>query len=522
MSKIFFCTLCWLLWTSAYTLAQTYPQWGDLTAGPYTVGYQVINRYDYGRHFRPKLDFEGKANTEQSALPIQISMWYPTAASKAPKMPFAEYLYIDAQKNTFQTLSNTEKSEVGNDIRFLAKFGLELDLSDAQIRGILQSPTAALRNAPKLKGTFPAIIAGVDGGPGTHNVLCEYLASLGYVVLLTPSVAHTGTWQAKQPQLALAERVGNLEYLLAFLRTQPFIDHQRVGALGSNFDGMSTLLFQMKNMQADAVASLDGWEGKAGSQEALFQSPFFDANKMRVPYLTFLQDEKNPPPYLQLSQRVTDTLRYAERHYYVLRGMNHACLIGNVGIVPNLPPEKQEAYRFLYTRIGQFFEAHVKKSAVAQSLLQKTAINLGYSAGMLKVELDKKALAPVPTPEEFEKLIMDGQVEKALQIFKTGKAENPHLILFDFQTLNLFAFRFGQQKKMETVLAIWQLGAEAFPNSVWTMDRLGDAYQNVENKEKAKETYKKAIELLEREKNLDIERQQLKERVTEKLRKLGS
>lgn len=529
MNKISFClkdygycfvaTFLFIL-PAVFFAQQTYPQWGKLPAGPHSVGYQVINRYDYGRHFQPKLDFEGKVNPEQSALPIQISMWYPAGASTSKKMPFAEYRYVDAQKNTFKPLSEAEKKETANGIGFLAKFGLEMDLSDAQIQSIVQTPTAAVRNAPKLKGTFPAILVGVDGGPGTHNVLCEYLASLGYVVLLTPSVAHTGTWQAKQPQLALAERVGNLEYLLAFIRTQPFIDYKRIGVLGSNFDGMSALLFQMKNMQADAVVSLDGWEGKAGSQETLFQSPFFDANKMRVPYLTFLQDEKDPPSYLQLSQGVLDTLPYAERHYYVLQGMNHACLIGNLGIVPNVPAEKQEAYRFLYTRIGQFFDTHVKKSTEAQALLNKTATELAYPTGLLKVELDKKALAPIPTPEEFEKLIMSGNVEKALQIFKRGKAENPHLVLFDFQTLNLFSFRFGQQKKLETVLAIWQLGAEAFPHSPWVMDRLGDAYQHVGNREKAKEAYEKVHNLLNGAGDLDVERQQLKERVGEKLRKL--
>lgn len=488
---------------SVGAFAQPYPQWADLPAGPHAVGFQVFNQYDYGRHFQPKQDFEGKPSLEKTALPIQISMWYPAQANKLKKMLFAEYLYLDEQKNSFSPLSEAEKKEVGNGIKFLAKFGLELELNEQHIQKILQSPSAAALNAPKQKGPFPVIIVGVDGGPGTHNVLCEYLASLGYVVLLTPSVTHTGTWQAKQPQLALAERIGNLEYLLAFLRSQALADPQRIGVLGSNFDGMSALLFQMKNMQADAVASLDGWEGKAGTQESLFQSPFFDANKMRVPYLTFLQDEKNPPPYLQLSETVLDTLRYAERHYYVLQGMNHACLIGNLGIVPDLPAEKRQAYRFLYTRIGQFFNAYVKKSPGALPLLQQKAAELAYPAGLLKVELQQKALPPVPTPEEFEKIIMSGEVEKATRIFIEGKQRNPSLQLFDFQTLNLFAFRFGQQQKKDKVLAIWQLGAVAFPGSPWVLERLGDAYVALGEKLQAVQQFEKVLTLLKETTTMD-------------------
>lgn len=504
------------------SFSNQHPQLSTLPLGPHAVGFQVFEQYDYGRHFQPKLDFEGKPNPGQSALPIQISMWYPAQATKLKKMLFAEYRYLDVQKNSFKPLSDQEKKDAGNGLKFLAKFGLDLDLSEQQIQNILQTPTAAALNAPKQKGPFPVIIVGVDGGPGTHNVLCEYLASLGYVVLLTPSVEHTGTWQAKQPQLALAERIGNLEYLLAFLRSQALADPQRIGVLGSNFDGMSALLFQMKNMQADAVVSLDGWEGKAGTQESLFQSPFFDANKMRVPYLTFLQDEKNPPPYLQLSQKVLDTLRYADRYYAVLQGMNHACLIGNLGVIPDLPAEKRQAYQFLYSRIGQFFDAYVKKSPEALQLLGKKAAEMAYPDGLLKVELQQKALPPVPTPEEFESIVMSGDLEKATRIFVSGKQLNPTLQLFDFQTLNLFSFRFGQQQKKEQVLAIWKLGAIAFPNSTSVMERLGDAHLAVGEKLQAKEQFEKALRVLNQDTQLDADtKKRLQSSLNEKLMKLN-
>lgn len=169
-----------------------HPQLSILPLGPQAVGFQVFKQHDYGRYFQPKLDFEGKLNPGQSAVPIQISMWYPAQVNKLKKMLFAEYLYLDEEKNTLNPLSEAKKKEVGNGLKFLAKFGSDLDLSEQQIQNILQTPSAATLNAPKQKGPFPVIIMGVDGGPGTHNVLCEYLASLGYVVLLTPSVAHTG------------------------------------------------------------------------------------------------------------------------------------------------------------------------------------------------------------------------------------------------------------------------------------------------------------------------------------------
>ncbi len=149
-----------------------HPQLSTLPLGLHAVGFQVFNHYDYGRHFQPKQDFEGKPTAEKTTLPIQISMWYPAQANKSEKMLFAEYLYLDKQKNTFKPLSEAEKKEAGNGLKFLAKFGSDLDLSEQQIQNILQSPTAATLNAPKQNGTFPVIIAGVDGGPGTRTMSC--------------------------------------------------------------------------------------------------------------------------------------------------------------------------------------------------------------------------------------------------------------------------------------------------------------------------------------------------------------
>lgn len=479
------------------TSAQTPPQWGELQPGPHPVGYQVLHHYDYGRHIRPKFDFEGKENAGEEALPIQISMWYPAQASSTPKMGYEEYLYIGKQKNTFQPLSAEEKRAAGNDLRFPSKFGADIDLSDEQLQRILQTPCAATQNAKNLKGPFPLIISGTDGGPHSNNILCEYLASLGYVVLQTPSAEHTGTLQANKPQLALAERVGNMEHLMAFAKTLTFVDGQRVGILGVNFDGMAALLYQMKNMQADAVVSLDGWEGKAGSKSALFASPFFDANKMRVPYFTVQQDEKDPPSYLQPDQTIFDTFLYADRYYSILQGMNHAYLIANLAVIPDLSLDKRKSYHFLFSSIGQFFEAYLKKSSTALAFIQKAALENGYPEVIHKVVLKKKAFPAVPSPDEFEKIVMSGEIDKAMHILQEGKKNNPGLSLFDLQTLNLYAFRFTQRKQPETVRAIWQLGVEAFPNSAWAMEKLGDAHLVLSNKSAALQCFEMVLALLE-------------------------
>ena len=496
----------------------TYPQWGGLAPGSYKVGYQVLNQYDRGRSVQPKTDFEGNVNTGETALPIQVSVWYPAEANtKVPAMLFEEYQYITQQKNTFQPLTEDDRKRAAEGIQFMAKFGADIDLSESDLQTIRHTITAAHRDAKPAAGKFPVIISGLDGGSSNANVLYEYLASQGYVVFSTPSISRIGTLQATHPQIALNERIGNLEYLLNFSHTFSNADPTRLGVLGINFDGMTALLFQMKNRQADAVVSLDGWEGKSGSSNTLKQSVYFDVNKMRVPYLTVLQDEKDPRLSLQLSREIFDGFHYAERYYYVLKEMNHSYLIGNLGVLPNLPTEKQKAYQFLYTTLFHFFEAYLKKSSADLASLKKSASENGYAVDLAKIELKKSAFPPVPSSEEFEKLIMSENIEKAANIFQEAKRLNPDVVLFDEQTMNLYAFRFTQRKLSQQVLAIRRLTAEAFPQSVYALDNLGNAYQEMGQKQKALECFEKALSLIDKADQPDNpERERMRKMLQEK------
>ncbi|MFN8346687.1 MAG: tetratricopeptide repeat protein [Spirosomataceae bacterium] len=521
------CPVCLLLILhltvfGAVVLGQSlpYPQWGELPPGPYKVGFQVFNRYDRGRSVQPKADFEGNLNPGEKALPIQISVWSPSeVAAQTPPMLFEEYQHLTQQKNTFQPLTDEDRKRAAEGIQFIAKFGAGIDLSEAELQTIRHTPTAAHRDAKPAAGKFPVIISGLDGGPSSANILYEYLASQGYVVFSTPTIGRSGTLQVTHPQIALNERIGNLEFLLNFSHTFANADPTRLGVLGINFDGMAALLFEMKNRQADAVVSLDGWEGKSGSSNTLKQSVYFDVNKMRVPYLTVLQDEKDPRLSLQLSREIFDEFLYADRYYYVLKEMNHSYLIGNLGVLPSLPPEKRQAYQFLYTTLFHFFEASLKKSPSDLDFLKKSARENGFSADLAKTELKKAAFPPVPTTEEVEKLIMAGNIEKVAAIFQEAKRFNPKVLLFDEQTMNLYAFRFTQQKQPDKVLAVRRLPAEAFPQSVYALENLGNAYQAMEQKQKALECFEKALALIDKTDQPDNpEKERMRKMLQEKIK----
>jgi tetratricopeptide (TPR) repeat protein len=480
--------------------------WLTLPDGQHSVGYQVFNKYDYGRNVRPRTNFEGKKIEGERAVPIQLSMWYPAEASSDEKMQLKAYVYLTLEKNDFIPLTDEQKSKSVDVLKFPAKFGPGIELSDEQIRSAYGQPMKAVRDARMKNGSFPVIVVASDGGPSNNAALFEHLASIGYIVFFTPGISRDGTRQVNAPQRVLADRINNIEYVLSFARTIPSADLGRLGVIGVNFDGMTALLYQMKSGNASAVVSIDGWEGKVGTEATLKESIYYDPVNFTVPYFVVLQDEKDPQPWLTPSQGILNALLYADRYYYVFKDMSHAYLVADLYSLPMIPDANRKAYVYLYTSIAKYFDAYVKGDAAAKSFINNVASDNGLPPGIVKTELKSAGLAPVPSAEELEMMIMAGEFDKVTQIAKNAVRTNPSLKLIDASALDLYNFRFTQRSQPESALKVRQLGIVTYPLSAQAWSALGDAQLNVNQKEEAAKSYRKALELIDADHDLDPKR----------------
>ena len=225
--------------------ANAEPVTATLDYGPFQVGFRTVTELDRSRATQPRRAFDGRAADGETAMPIDIGIWYPATHSPAVARMSAE---------AYKTLRTpmTRDAVAADFVRMASFGGLEMT-----------PPSRAVRDATPADGRYPLVVSG--SGLGTGWIRAEYLASHGYVVVAAPSSSRTGTLQASQPAIALETQTRNLEFLFAFARQQPYVDATRLGILGVNFDGMAALVFEMRNMQADAIISLDGYEAKAGN-----------------------------------------------------------------------------------------------------------------------------------------------------------------------------------------------------------------------------------------------------------------
>lgn len=504
------------------SLAQPFQQWGKLQAGPYAVGFRVVHQYDYSRTLKPRTDFAGTPAVSETAAPMQIGIWYPAKAkANTAKMHYEEYLYLNQKAENFGAITQADRDKARENLQSTLRFAFNREMSEQDAQAILTAPTAALRDGEPERGTFPVILGGF-GSVGNTSVLAEYLASHGYVVATIGRHSQMGTLQATKPPIALEWHTRNFEYLLAFLRTQPQADLNRIGVLGVNFDGMAALNFQMRNLTANAVVSLDGYEGKKLTSPIARQSPYFDVLKLRVPYLLFSQD-KPPGLGLQPDTAFFAALKYSERYFYQVNNVEHAEYVANPLALPMLEADKRTGVEFVYQTVLRFFNAYVKKDAGSLALLKRST----EAIGLLKAESKQAALPPAPTADEFEQLLgvglgQDGSgVMRGIEVFRAAKKANPDLELFSVQTMNMFAFRMMRQNKKEEAVALLKLGVEAYPQSVAAINNLGTRYQELGQKELARECFNQALALLSTDSKInEDEKAQVRSNLQQKLEQL--
>jgi len=138
----------------------------------------------------------------------------------------------------------------------------------------------------------------------------------------------------------------------------------------------------------------------------------------------------------------------------------------------------------------------VKGDRTAVTSLRRTAVENGLPANLAKAADRRDAIAPAPTGEEFEQLVMGGSLERAAQVYRDSKAANPELRLFDENTISLYAFRYAQRKLVKEALEIRKLAAEAFPQSPMAAYQLGVAATDAGNTADARAAFERALQLL--------------------------
>ncbi len=463
-------------------------------SGPYTVGFRLVEQYDYSRTFAPLVDELGKPFEGERARPIQTLIWYPAQKTGASRMTVSDYI----------ALGRTEAS-------FGHPHGFDdpADYFTSGIRPTYPDPLAATRDAPLVSGRFPIVIyAPSFSSSASENAdLCEYLASFGYVVIASPGmgVGHDSTHDLA----GVDAQARDISFLIGYARTLPDADPGHVAVVGWSWGGLSNLYAAAHDDRIQALADLDGsiryWPG-------LVRAAGIDPAQMAIPLL-----------YVK-SQDTIEDQAHLEEAYSAAAGpsvLNHwtgGDLI-TVQMLQLIHPEfgsmvfrnrnfwdnefdhlrfgdytradGVESYGWMARYTREFLDAYLKQDQGAMAFLKSSPSKAGVPEHVLGVTFQPARTKP------FDQTAFRQEVSKAgfdhlPKVYALTKKNHPDLKLSS-DDLTSWAWGLMYEDHPAEGLAVAKIAADENPSSNWVITTLAAAYLRSGYTKEAISTYQQLL-----------------------------
>jgi tetratricopeptide (TPR) repeat protein len=463
--------------------------WGELVPGPYGVGFRALEKYDYSRSFAAKKDYFGTPLPGERGRPVQVCIWYPAEPpAGASRMVYGEYAFVYPEDGRmYEFLSALQDREVG---LLFFMFGN----NPGPVADLQSEEMAAVRDAPVADGRFPLVLYAphVNMAVTENLVLCEYLASHGYVVAAThaygPAAVRSGEGASDLEVL-----VDDLGFVLAAMHGFDFVDTDRVGVLGSGLGGLAALLFQMENRYVDAVAGLNAGFFYPRHEEIAVANPGFDVRLASAPMLQIYGaagDERTTEVFdsLEYSSRLSLAFTAEESAAFTSYRVFRAMMLGS-------DDGGRRAYETACGYIRNFFDAYLNGSDTAMGFLALAPPANGLNPAKVIVSRIPGREIP-PTEEQFMAIITERGADEAEAIFRKFRAEDPDLVLFQENACNYAGYRCLMQGLADEAIKVFRMNTEAYPRSANTWDSLAEAYAASGDADHAAECYRRLLEVL--------------------------
>lgn len=263
--------------------------WGGLVLGPHHVGFRSYFELDHGRrdlpwsvqqeecnrqvvellHSSPEaaITLPGACTTtplpeKQAKLafrPVLVAIWYPASTSLF-RMRLGDYLNVPRTHASSDFASRLEQfsERTMKETLFGQHDSTTAAAQNQAIRKLLRLQTRASRNARASAGRFPVVLyhPGAAGSFDENAILCEFLATHGYVVI--SSAYQTSTLHVSNDAQEPGQSIHDLRFLMQTASKLPYVDITKVAGVGHSA-GAQTLLRWIGEVECPlrAMVSLD-------------------------------------------------------------------------------------------------------------------------------------------------------------------------------------------------------------------------------------------------------------------------
>lgn len=305
---------------------------GNLPLGVHEVGFRTIFTYDKTRNAVPYSDWSGNLVNDHDpsrGRQFQINIWYPAKAGGGKEITYEHYVdLIGRQTNFTSENENFGKSifiENTNDL------GADGNFTEKEMAQLSRLEVFARVDAKTVDGQFPVVVFPNGGSPAFQSIMCEFLASHGYVVA---AFAPKGRFSSglEVSTIGLETAVDDLEFVLGKLGELSNTDMDKISLLANAISSSVCAAAISRNDNLKALVSLEGGLPSAFEQRLLNKSVFYQAENVKVPMLFIYA----PSP--SIDPKYTYHLKYADRYYAHFPNMSEFVML-NYGMFDSFIPD---------------------------------------------------------------------------------------------------------------------------------------------------------------------------------------
>jgi len=458
----------------------------------YEVGFQLLEISDMSRSI---IEFTENDSSKCTSRAIRIYLWYPTKDNDAQKMVINDYLEL--AKTDF---CNDKKSE----IQCFEPVPLIKGFNSENIDTLKTQNTLAVRNSEFQDNKFPIIVVGQGlyyESPFTHFLLCEFLASHGYVVVSCP-LKGTQYRLVNLNVVDLETIVRDMEFSLSEVLKLPIADKKSIGVIGYDLGGMAGMLLAMRNPNVDSFISLDAGILYPHYSGLPINHPNYNLLNLNVPWLHITQSRFCPGGFEKAHPSNTMKQKVVGDNYLLLLNTtNHGAFTSYamLGIDNQVPGYWENDYlgiEPIYEKVCayslDFLNAYLKNDRESKINLSD---KLGIQENKESFERVENRNSTITKNQIIDKIIVEGTQSGISSFYKIDKEIKEKLFADEIE-LNWLGYHFlyWWNRPIEAI-KVFEFITELFPESANAYDSLAEAWFITGDKDKAVEYYQKSLEL---------------------------
>jgi pimeloyl-ACP methyl ester carboxylesterase len=446
----------------------------DLTPGKFKVGFRNYNKEDNTRSYKRLYAWDNKV----LARPISISLWFPAEIiSTNNKLKVRDYMTILKQEEEWESLP---------DDKILGWFYY---VDNEKNRKHFEIETNAYINAEPAKGRFSVVIyaPSYQASSAENFVLCEFLASHGYVVISSPSRGTENRFLDGGTTRDIETQARDIEFLIAEATSLTNADSDKLSVMGFSFGGISNVLAQMKNERVKALICLDG-SIKYQFQKLLFSS-YANMSKVDVPFI--FMSQKDIPLSVMIEDKIDTTLNQNFPFFDSLKHSQAYCLkfndlthpyFSSMGILfqdrdPRQDKSDKEiiaSYGWVCKYVMHFLNGFLKGDKFSIQFLDNDPGNNGVAPNLISLKTKKPAVQTMSF-EDFNVLARSQGYMDLEALVKRLKDKSPEIRLQEWK-LNNLGLQLLFQGKVQEGINVLSLNTILYPNSANAFDSLAEGY----------------------------------------------